>query len=83
MLAPTTRRTITIVLITLLTLIALFILTAPDKRNPAERIGDAISALPDGADKAADQLEDRSPAQRIGDALEDAGENAKRNVNEE
>ncbi|MFY9287426.1 MAG: hypothetical protein WAO98_02865 [Alphaproteobacteria bacterium] len=44
---------------------------APDNRNAAERVGDAIHDLPKGVDKAADQLGDRSPAQKLGDKIED------------
>jgi hypothetical protein len=35
-----------------------FLLNAPDRRTPGERIGDAV-----------DQLGDRTPAQKLGDAV--------------
>lgn len=43
-----------------------------DNRTGAERVGDAVSALPNGIDKAARELEDRTPAERVGDAVGDA-----------
>lgn len=43
-----------------------------DNRTGAEKVGDAISELPEGIDNAARQLEDRTPAERVGDAVEDA-----------
>jgi hypothetical protein len=48
-------------------------LTFKDNRSAADRAGDAIRALPDGADKAADQLGDRSTGQRIGDQIQGIG----------
>lgn len=48
-------------------------LTAPDHRDAAERVGDAIRTLPDGADKATDQLGDRTTGQRMGDTLRGIG----------
>jgi hypothetical protein len=64
------------VVIVILSLLAYAVLTMPDRRTGAEKLGDAISELPNGADKAARQLEDRTPGQKLGDAVEDAGENA-------
>ena len=46
-----------------------------DDRSAGERMGDAIEALPQGIDKAGNQLRDRTPAERVGDAVEDAGDN--------
>ena len=49
------------------------VFVVPDKRNAAERIGDAIRELPNGEDKAMDQLNDRSIGQRIGDTVRGVG----------
>jgi hypothetical protein len=48
-------------------------LTFKDDRTRSDRLGDAIHALPNGPDKAADQLGDRSTGQRIGDQIHDIG----------
>lgn len=45
-----------------------------DNRTGAERVGDAVSALPNGIDKAARELENRTSAERVGDAVGDAVE---------
>lgn len=75
-------------LIGLIALIALgaagwIYLTQPDRRTTGQKIGDAIDALPQGLDRAINQLEDRTPGQRIGDAIKDAGENIKKNTGNE
>jgi hypothetical protein len=54
-------------------IIGYLLLNAPDRRTPGEKIGNAIDALPNGADKAARQLEDRTPGQKLKDAVKDAG----------
>lgn len=43
-----------------------------DTRTGAEHVGDAVSALPNGIDKAARELENRTPAERVGDHVRDA-----------
>lgn len=68
------------ILVIIALVIAYLFFTAPDRRNGFERVGDAISELPNGPGKAADQLKDRTPAQKIGDAVEDAGDEIKQNV---
>lgn len=47
-------------------------LNAPDTRTPGERFGEAIDALSEGANKAADQLKDKTAADRAKDAVDDA-----------
>ena len=54
----------------LLAIVAIFLLNMPDKRSGPERVGDAVEALPQGVDKAGDQLEDRNPVEKAGDAIE-------------
>jgi hypothetical protein len=48
------------------------LLTMPDRRTPSEKLGDAVSELDKGVDKAAQELGDRTPAERLGDAVRDA-----------
>lgn len=73
-----TKAVLIAAVVVILAIIAYAILTMPDNRNGAERIGDAISELPNGVDKAADQLGDRTPGEKLGDAVEDTGESIKR-----
>jgi hypothetical protein len=51
--------------------------TAHDNRTTTDRLGDAVHALPQGLDKAGDQLEDRTPAQKLGDSVDKAGQDMK------
>ena len=62
-------------------LLAYSFLTMKDDRSATDKIGDAIHALPDGADKAERQLEDRTPGQKLGDAVKDTGDKIKDNTN--
>ncbi|MDI7774090.1 hypothetical protein [Asticcacaulis sp. EMRT-3] len=45
-----------------------------DHRGPAERVGDAVSTLPKGVDKAANKLGDQSPAQNVKNNLDNAAD---------
>lgn len=76
-----TNGIIALVIVIVIGIVAYSVLTMPDNRTPAEKVGDAISELPNGVDKAARQLEDRTPGERLGDAVEDAGEEIKENTN--
>lgn len=78
-----TKAVLVAAVVIILAIIAYAILTMPDNRNGAERIGDAISELPNGVDKAAEQLGDRTPGEKLGDAVEDAGESVKRATDNE
>jgi hypothetical protein len=60
-----------------------YVLNAPDKRNPAEKIGDAIGELPNGVDKAARQLESRTPGEKLQDAASDVGDDIKKSTNQQ
>jgi hypothetical protein len=53
----------------LVVIVAVFLLNMPDRRSGTERVGDAVEALPNGVDKAGDQLKDRNPVEKAGDAL--------------
>ena len=63
--------------------VAFAMLNAPDNRNTAERVGDAVKELPNGVDKAADQLKDRTPTEKLGDAVDDIGAKVRKVTNRE
>lgn len=69
-----------IIILLVLAFVAYGVLTLPDKRTTGQRIGDAIDALPQGADKAAQQLEKRTPGEKLGDAIKDVGDDVKKNT---
>lgn len=62
-----------VAIIVIILLFASGTLSFKDNRSTTDRVGDAIHALPDGADKAADQLGDRTPGQRVGDQIKGLG----------
>ncbi len=49
----------------------------PDNRSTGERLGDAISALPNGVDAASHELKDKTPTDKLGDAVKKVGEDIK------
>jgi hypothetical protein len=51
---------VTIVLAIFICIVGYYVLTAPDRRSPGEKIGDAIN-----------ELGDRTPGERINDAMKD------------
>ncbi len=53
------------------------ILSMPDQRSMGTKIDNAIEALPQGLDKAAEQLNDRT----TGEKIEDAAQNLRNDVN--
>ncbi|EGF89599.1 hypothetical protein ABI_40160 [Asticcacaulis biprosthecium C19] len=61
------NNTLTIVLaviiIAILAVGAVFLMQ--DNRSGSERVGDAVQALPNGVDNAADKLGDQSPAENV------------------
>lgn len=71
-----------ILLIVVLVLVAgiagYYILNAPDRRTPTEKLGDAIHELPQGPEKAARQLENRTPGEKLEDTAKDAGKDIKK-----
>ncbi len=71
---------ISAVVILVIGAVAYGVLTMPDQRTIMEKIGDAIHALPKGADKAGRQLEDRTSGQKLGDAVKDTGDTIKDNT---
>lgn len=76
----TSNSIIALAIVVILAILAYGFLTMPDRRSGTEKLGDAIHELPNGADKAARQLEDRTPGEKIGDAVKDAGDDIKRNT---
>ena len=74
------RWTIAVVAIIVIAAVAYGIMTMPDHRTTTEKVGDAIHELPQGADKAARQLEDRTPGEKLGDAVKDTGDKIKDNT---
>ncbi|MFO0110611.1 MAG: hypothetical protein ACK52W_08775 [Alphaproteobacteria bacterium] len=67
----------------ILAVLAFYVLNAPDRRNAGEKIGDAVEALPDGAEKAARQLESRTPGEKLDDTASDAGEDLRKAINQQ
>lgn len=61
---------------------AYIVLNRPDQRDPLQKVGDAIEALPQGVDKAARKLSDRTPGDKINDAAKDAKQDVKDFVNQ-
>lgn len=74
----TPNGVIVLAIVGIAAVLAYAFLTMPDRRTDAERIGDAISELPNGLDRAVDQLGDRTPGERIGEAIKDMGDDAER-----
>ena len=74
------RSVITITAVLLLIFLGYVVLTLPDHRSFGDRVGDAFHALPQGADKASEKLEDRTPGQKLGDNIKDAGQKLKDNT---
>jgi hypothetical protein len=77
----TYKWTVGALAIIVILIVAYGALTMPDRRNTMEKVGDAVHDLPQGADKAARQLEDRTPGQKLGDAVKDTGDKIKDNTN--
>ena len=68
----TSSKVIFLLIIVVLGAIAWGVLTMPDQRSTGDKIGDAVDALPQGVDKATQQLEDRTPGEKLGDEIKDA-----------
>lgn len=72
-----------LVVMLIVAIIGYYILNAPDRRDPGQKIGDAISELDNGLDKAARQLEDRTPGDKLQDAIQDKKEDVKKALNQQ
>jgi hypothetical protein len=77
-----TGRNMFILLLVLVLLgLAYSVMMAPDQRSTTQKVGDAIHELPNGVDKAANELkDDRTPGQKLGDAVRNAGDKIKENT---
>ena len=76
-LSKTTKTALCLAVAAALCGIGYALLTMPDHRTTGQRVGDAIDALPQGLDKAEQQLEKRTPGERFGDAVKDMGDSIK------
>jgi len=75
------KKYIGVITIIILIVLAYAFLNMPDRRSPAEKLGDAIHDINKGPDKAARQLENRTPGEKLDDAAKDAGDNIKKTTN--
>ena len=75
-----TKTLIAILVVAVIAILGYNFLTMKDNRSTTDRIGDAVHALPQGLDKASEQLEDRTPGQKLGDSVEDAGGTIKKDT---
>ena len=71
-----------IALVIILAFLGYSILNTPDRRDPGQKIGDAISELHNGPDKAARQLENRTPGDKLQDAAHDEKQDIKKSLNQ-
>ncbi len=75
-----TTRNLLIILLIVLAIGVVYVVAMPDQRSGAQKVGDAIHELPQGADKAANELgNDRTPGEKLGDAMRNAGDKVKEN----
>lgn len=59
-------------------IVGYYVLNAPDRRTPGEKIGNAIDTLPQGPEKAARELKNRTPGEKLEDAAKDTGKDIKK-----
>ena len=71
-----------IVLVIGIAVIGYYVLNTPDHRSDGQKVNDAISALPKGIDKAADELKSRTPGEKLNDAAQDIGADVKKSINQ-
>ena len=77
---PTARNILIAIALVVVLAAAYMVLTRPDQRTTSERVGDAIHELPNGVDKATDELkDDKTPGQKIGDEMRHMGDKIKEN----
>ena len=66
----TTTIILTILIVAILAVGAVWMMQ--DHRSGSERVSDAVTALPNGVDKAADKLGDQAPAKNVKRNLDEA-----------
>jgi hypothetical protein len=78
---PASTRNVLIALLVIIVLVAAYsVLTKPDDRTTSQRVGDAIHELPNGLDKASNELkDDNTPGQKMGDEVRHMGDKIKEN----
>jgi hypothetical protein len=59
---------------------AYWVLTMPDKRSDAEKLGDAVDAIAEGFEKASEQTQDRTLGEKLGATLSDVKEDVKDSI---
>ena len=62
--------------------IGYYVLNAPDNRDPAQKVGDALNELHNGPEKAVRQLESRTPGDKLQDAIKDQKTDVKKALNQ-
>ena len=78
------NRTVpTVIIVLLVVTVGYYILNAPDRRDPAQKVSDAISELHNGPEKAVRQLEDRTPGEKLQDAVHDEKKDLKKALNQQ
>ncbi len=77
---PSSKTILIVVLVVLALVGGYYLMNQPDNRGGVERVGDAISELPNGPSEAAEQLEDQSPLEKAGDAIEDGANDVKQDI---
>ena len=75
------KQLLSIIVVVAVVMIGYFVLTRPDQRSAAQKVGDAVNELPNGVEKASRQLEDRTPGDKLKDAAQDAKEDIKKATN--
>ena len=70
--ASNSKTIIGVIIAVVVIALGYMVLTKPDQRNGFEKVGDAVSELPNGVDNAARELEDRTPGEKIVDEVKDA-----------
>ena len=78
-----TKLTLSLLIVILVAIIGYYVLNAPDRRNPVQKMGDAIHELHNGPDKAARQLENRTPGDKLKDAVTDEKHDVKKALNQQ
>ncbi len=69
---PTGSQTVLVIAaVIILAGLGYYAFNGTDQRTTAEHVGDAISNLPNGVDRAAKELNDKTPAEKIGDKVKD------------
>ena len=77
---PAYKNMLIAVVVVVVLVLAYSVLNQPDQRSTTQKIGDAIHELPNGPDKAVNELkEDRTPGEKLGDAVRNAGDKIKEN----